>query len=68
MFAVKSLNARYMAENSQPNLLQGDTGTPSTGQFNSLAEMRQAMSDPRYETDPTFRDSVAQKLSRSKLM
>jgi len=68
MFAVKSLNARYMAENSQPNLLQGDTGTATTGQFNSLTEMREAMSDPRYATDPTFRDTVAQKLARSKLM
>jgi len=68
MFAVKSLNARYMAENSQPNLLQGDTGAPSTGKFNSLAEMREAMSSPKYATDPAFRDSVAMKLQKSKLM
>ena len=68
MFAIKNLNARYMAENSQPNLLRGDTGTPSTGRFNSLAEMREAMADPKYVTDSAFRDQVAQKLARSNLM
>lgn len=68
MFAIKALNARYMAENSQPNLLRGDTGTPSTGSFKSLAELRSAMADPQYTTDPAFRDQVAQKLARSNIM
>jgi len=68
MFAIKALNARYMAENSQPNLLRGDTGTPSTGSFKSLAELRSAMADPQYATDPAFRDQVAEKLARSNLM
>jgi len=68
MFAIKNLNARYMAENSQPNLLRGDTGTPSTGSFKSLAELRSAMADPQYATDPAFRDQVAEKLARSNLM
>lgn len=68
MFAIKALNARYMAENSQPNLLRGDTGTPSTGSFKSLAELRSAMSDPKYATDPVFRDQVTQKLARSNIM
>lgn len=64
--AVNGLNARYRAEvGSEPKLMQGETTGTSGGQFNSAAELTAAMRDARYQTDPAYRKSVADKLSRS---
>ena len=69
LFAIKSLNAQYqMANGSSPNLLQGSTGGSSSGAFSSLSQMSEAMRDPRYQTDPAFRDEVTRKLGSSNLM
>ncbi len=69
LFAIKSLNAQYqMANGSSPNLLQGSTGGSSSGGFTSLAQMSEAMRDPKYQTDPNFRDEVTRKLESSNLM
>ena len=69
LFAIKSLNARYqMEQGSSPNLLQGSTGGSSAEAFTSLAEMSEAMKDPKYQTDPAFRDEVTRKLESSNLM
>ena len=65
--AVQGLNARYRSE-AEPNLLQGGTGTVSTGgKFDSTAELTAAMSDPRYAKDPAYRQAVADKLAKSSL-
>jgi len=64
--AVQGLNARYRSESgSEPSLVQGSTDTVSGGKFDSAAELTAAMRDPRYAKDPAYRQSVAQKLSRS---
>lgn len=69
LFAIKSLNAQYqMANGSSPNLLQGSTGTTGSDAFQSLAQMSEAMRDPKYQTDPNFRDEVTRKLEASNLM
>ena len=69
LFAIKSLNARYqMANGSTPKLIQGTTGTSSSGSFTSLAQMSQAMKDPKYQNDPVFREEVANKIATSNLM
>ena len=69
LFAIKSLNARYqMEQGSSPNLLQGSTGGSSAEAFTSLAQMSEAMKDPKYHTDPAFRDEVTRKLESSNLM
>jgi len=48
------------------NLVQGKP--PSTGSgFRSQAELVQAMSDPRYDSDPAYRQDVARKLERSNI-
>ena len=57
-----------MANGSSPNLLQGSTGGSSSGGFTSLAQMSEAMRDPKYQTDPNFRDEVTRKLESSNLM
>ena len=69
LFAIKSLGAQYQLSNgSTPNLLQGSTGGSSAEAFTSLAEMSEAMKDPKYQTDPAFRDEVTRKLESSNLM
>jgi len=66
MFAIEGLAARYRSETGiEPNLVGGENSDASVGTFQSLAEITQAMSDPRYEKDPAYRNQVAQKLQRS---
>ena len=68
-YAIKSLNAQYLLANgSSPNLLQGSTGGSSAEAFTSLAQMSEAMKDPKYQTDPAFREEVTRKLESSNLM
>ena len=65
-FAVRSLAYRY--EDAQGRDGQMITGTAPRGdgsQFNSQAEVVEAMSDPRYDKDPAFRQKIMKKLERS---
>ena len=69
LFAIKSLNAQYqMANGSSPNLLQGSTGGSGSEAFTSLSQMSEAMRDPRYNSDPAYREEVTRKLESSNLM
>lgn len=69
MFAIQGLSARYRSETGfEPTLVGGEPTDTSVGTFQSLAEMTQAMSDPRYEKDPAYREAVARKLSRSTIL
>ena len=69
LFAIKSLNAQYqMANGSSPNLLQGSTGKSGAETYTSLTQMSEAMRDPKYQTDPAFREEVTRKLESSNLM
>ena len=65
-FAVRSLAYRY--EDALGRDGQMITGTAPRGdgsQFGSQAEVVEAMSDPRYDRDPAFRQKVMKKLERS---
>ena len=66
-FAVQALAYRYQDANGvEGNLVQGKS--PSTpGGFRSQAELVQAMSDPRYDSDPAYRQDVTRKLERSNI-
>ena len=65
-FAIQGLEARYRSEvGNEPQLIQGDNAPVSGGKFDSAAELTAAMRDPRYATDPAYRNSIAQKLARS---
>ena len=69
VFAIKSLHARRTMEEGQaPTLLQGDTGGTGVDSFKSVAQLTKAMNDPRYSSDPAYRDEVTQKLSQSSIM
>ena len=64
--ALKALYADYRAATgNNPKLL--DTGSKGSGSttYASVAEMTKAMHDPRYQTDPAYRQSVIDKIERS---
>ena len=63
--AVAGLRSEYEAqEGYEGRMLQGKAARPSNG-FRSQAEVVQAMSDPRYDTDPAYRQDVYDKLENS---
>lgn len=66
-FAVEALYGKYMrAEGNKPTPIQGKAPSAPTGQkFNSRAEVVEAMSNPKYETDPAYRAMVEKKLRNS---
>jgi hypothetical protein len=67
-FAVQALTYRYQDANGvEGNLVKGKAPTNPTGSFRSQAELVQAMSDPRYDRDPAYRQDVIQKLERSNI-
>ena len=65
-FAVRALIAEYTEANGyEGELLTGRSSEERADVFRSQAEVVRAMSDPRYETDPAYRDDVYNKLERS---
>ena len=63
--AVAGLRSEYEAqEGYEGRMLQGRAAAPTSG-FRSQAEVVQAMSDPRYDSDPAYRQDVYDKLERS---
>ena len=65
-YAVESLSNRWKgAEGYEAPLVTGRKA-PSKGKaFRSQAELARAISDPRYSTDPAYRQDVEEKLARS---
>ena len=67
-FAVQALNSKYTeAVGADGQLLTGRSGNDSVAAFRSQAELVQAMSDPRYDSDPAYRQDVMRKLENSDL-
>jgi hypothetical protein len=68
--AVQGLWARYGQTNGNPaaKLIQGETTGPSGGAFRSVAEIVQAMKDPRYAKDPAYRSDVEKRVALSNAM
>lgn len=62
---VESYNREY---GSTPKLLGGGNAHMEDAVFNSVDEMVQAMSDPRYQRDAHYRKGVEAKVARSGLM
>ena len=64
-WAVQALSYRYRDANGvEGDLVQGKPPSPG-GVFRSQSEVVQAMSDPRYDNDPAYRQDVMRKLERS---
>ena len=66
-FAVQALMGRFSdSQGYDGELLTGGESAPtSTNAFRSQAELVAAMGDPRYDTDPAYRDDVLMKLENS---
>lgn len=65
--AVLGLAYRYQQEMGRdPQLLGGGVAAPSA--FQSVAQLVEAMKDPRYEKDPAYRKEVEGRLARSNIM
>lgn len=66
--AVMGLAFKYQRDNGKaPTLVGGGQPTGGAG-FASLAQLTEAMKDPRYEKDPAYRAEVQEKLARSNIM
>ena len=64
-FAVDGIMKRFNdVQNQDGQLLQGK-GVPAAAGYRSQAELIRDMSDPRYETDPAYRNDIMEKLARS---
>lgn len=65
-FAVRSLAYRFNDSKGYDGKMVTGTAPKSQGdKFESQAEVIEAMSDPRYDRDPAFRNKVMKKLERS---
>lgn len=65
-FAVQALHTKYLdAVGKDGQLLTGKGSSDSGSAFRSQQELVQAMSDPRYDRDPAYRQEVIEKLQNS---
>ena len=66
--AVAGLKAEYEKANGfEGQMLTGKASQPNVDVFRSQQEVVQAMSDPRYDRDPAYRQDVFSKLERSNI-
>lgn len=66
--AVNGLVAQYQNDNGyEGRMLQGKASKTNTDVYQSQAQLVAAMSDPRYDNDPAYRQDVIAKLDRSDL-
>ena len=66
--AVAGLKAKYdMANGNEPNLVQAKATPTSGAQYESWAQVTEAMQDPRYAKDIAYQNAVKAKIANSKL-
>ena len=66
--AVNGMLAQYQNDNGyEGRMLTGKPSKTNTDVFESQAQLVEAISDPRYDRDPAYRQSIASKLERSNL-
>tara|TARA_Y100001938_G_C8042948_1_gene407208 strand:+ start:181 stop:1059 length:879 start_codon:yes stop_codon:yes gene_type:complete len=64
--AVAGLKAEYDKANGvEGRMVTGKTAPPNNDVFRSQQELVRAMSDPRYDNDPAYRQDIIEKLDRS---
>jgi hypothetical protein len=60
--------AKSGANPKQPSLYEGTSDTVSKDAFASVAQVTEAMNDPRYDSDPAYRQLVEDKIGRSTVL
>ena len=69
MFAVQGLMARMQnAEGIPPKLMTGESAPSTAPRFESLAQVTEAMKNPKYASDPAYRAQVTQMLGNSTVL
>lgn len=70
MFAARGLWAQFQqAQGTQPQLLKGKaSGGSAVAPFMDTAQLKEAMSDPRYKTSEAYRQEVARRLQNSSIL
>lgn len=73
MLAIKGLKADWSAAvaaeaSNEPEVQLNGKAAPAANVYQSLDDYMEDLNDPRYDTNETFRNQVAVKLSRSKIM
>ena len=53
---------------NQPKLFEGTSDIVSADAYTSVSQVTDAMNDPRYEKDPSYRKEIENKISRSKVI
>lgn len=67
--AVKGLYSQFISAGGQPpELSQGGTSGSSVKPFGSAAQVTEAMRDPRYNSDPAYRENVERRLAVSNVL
>jgi len=66
-FAVQGLMSKAGVNSKQPSLFEGTSDAVSKDAFASVAQVTEAMNDPRYEKDPAYRKMVEEKIGRSQV-
>ena len=67
-FAIQALKYRYDdASGVEGEMLTGKAPSTKGDQFQSNAQLVEAMSDPKYDNDPAYRREVMEKLERSNI-
>lgn len=64
-FAVQGLMTKSGAVSKTPSLFEGTSDAISKDAFASVAQVTEAMNDPRYDKDPAYRKMVEDKIGRS---
>ena len=67
--AVQGLYAQYQsASGATPTLVQGNTSGNAVAPFGSSKQVSMAMRDPRYNSDPAYRNEVQRRLAISDVL
>ena len=67
--AVQGLYAKFTSANGvNPTLIGGQKSDSAGDRFESRSQVTQAMSDPKYKTDPAYRKAVHDRLQRSDVL
>ena len=61
-------NRAGISGQEKPRMLEGDTTASTADAFESIAQVTQAMNDPRYDKDPAYRKQVEMKIARSSVI
>ena len=65
-FAIQAMAYRYQdAVGTEGKMVQGKAPSQTENTFRSQAELVRAMADPRYDSDPAYRQDVMNKLAAS---